>query len=58
VNLGGLPPVFGEELGIRVVGINETETRGRCAQEEQLVLQAQDRVKKLLEQAQQLISWM
>ena len=54
VNLEDLPPVFGEELGIRVAGIDAPEIRGRCAQEEQLALQARDRVRELLEQAQQI----
>ena len=54
VNLKDLPPVFGEELGIRVAGIDAPEIRGRCAQEEQLALQARDRVRELLEQAQQI----
>ena len=54
VNLKDLPPVFGEELGIRVAGIEAPEIRGRCAQEEQLALQARDRVRELLEQAQQI----
>ena len=54
VNLKGLPPVFGEELGIRVAGIKAPEIRGRCAQEEQLALKARDHVRELLEQAQQI----
>ena len=59
VNLKDLPPVFGEELGIRVAGIEAPEIRGQCAQEEQLALQARDRVRELLEQAQQidLVVW-
>ena len=30
VNLKNLPSVFGEEFGIRVVGIDTPEIRGRC----------------------------
>ena len=37
-----------------MAGIDAPEIRGRCAQEEQLALQAQDRVRELLEQAQQI----
>ena len=54
VNLKDLPHVFGEELGIRVAGVNAPEIRGRCAQEDQPALQARDRVRELLEQAQQI----
>ena len=54
VNLKNLPSVFGEELGIRVAGIDAPEIRGKCAQEEQMALQARDRVRELLEQAQQI----
>ena len=37
-----------------MAGIDAPEIRGRCAQEEQLALQARDRVRELLEQAQQI----
>ena len=30
VNLKNLPSVFGEEFGIRAVGIDSPEIRGRC----------------------------
>ena len=54
VNLKDLPHVFGEELGIRVAGVNAPEIRGQCAQEDQPALQARNRVRELLEQAQQI----
>jgi len=38
VNLKNLPSVFGEELGIRVAGIDAPEIRGKCAREEQMAL--------------------
>ena len=58
VNLKDLPHVFGEELGIRVVGVNAPEIRGRCAQEDQPALQARDRVRELLGRLNRLTSWM
>ena len=54
VNLKDQPHVFSEELGIRVAGVDAPKIRGRCAQEDQLALQARDRVRELLEQAQQI----
>lgn len=54
VNWKNLPSVFGEKLGIRVVGIDASEIRSRWTQEEQLAPHTKDRVWDLLEQARQI----
>lgn len=54
VNWKNLPSVFGEKLGIRVVGIDASEIRSRWTQEEQMAPHTKDRVWDLLEQARQI----
>ena len=49
VTFHGVPPIFGDKIGLRIWGVDTPEKRGKCEQEKALALRAQtfvwDRVK-------------
>ena len=51
VDVKGIPAVFGDDIGIRVAGVDTPEIRGKCAAEKKLAIKARDRVRGLLESA-------
>lgn len=51
VNIPGWPPVVGEEIGIRVRGVDTPEIRGKCSREKQQALQARDYLRRHLAEA-------
>lgn len=48
VTIAELPPLFGEELGIRVRGVDTPEIRGQCEDEKVRAKQARDYAEQLL----------
>ena len=53
-DLPGIHPLFGENIPVRLAGVDTPEIRGRCAKEKRLALDARDRVRKLLADAQRI----
>ncbi len=51
VDIAGVPAVFGDDIGIRVRGIDTPEIRGKCEQEKRLAYIARDFVIELFENA-------
>ena len=51
VDVKGIPAVFGDDIGIRVAGVDTPEIKGKCAAEKKLAIKARDRVRGLLESA-------
>ena len=47
----GLPAVFGDDINIRVAGVDTPEIRGKCPAEKALAIEARDRVRELLTKA-------
>jgi len=47
----GLPAVFGDDINIRVAGVDTPEIRGKCPAEKALAIEARDRVRELLTNA-------
>lgn len=60
INLDGLPPVFGKDIGIRIFGVDTPELRSRCPTEEgkvrerRLAREARDAVIDLVEHSQEI----
>ena len=48
-------PFFGENIPVRLAGIDTPEKRGKCQKEEDLAIKARDRVRTLLSQAQTIV---
>lgn len=51
VNIKGWPPIVGENIGIRIRGIDTPEIRGKCHEEKELAVKARDFVDDLLSNA-------
>lgn len=51
VNIKGWPPIVGENIGIRIRGIDTPEIRGKCPKEKELAVKARDFVNDLLSNA-------
>ncbi len=51
VDLKDQHPLFGDDISVRVAGIDTPEIRGKCAQEKELAREAKKIVKDLLENA-------
>lgn len=51
VDLDLLPPIIGENIPIRLRGIDTPEIQGRCNQEKTLAYAARDRLHQLIQQA-------
>ena len=47
----GLPAVFGDDINIRVAGVDTPEIRGKSPAEKALAIEARDRVRELLTNA-------
>lgn len=54
ITIPGLPAVFGEKLGLRLVGIDTPEMKGKCAEEKALAKQAKAFLNAKLESAQDI----
>lgn len=54
VNLIGYPPLIGENIAIRVNGIDTPEIRGKCAYEKELAKKARDYTRALLSEAKSI----
>ena len=54
VNIDNLPPILGQNIAIRVNGIDTPEIRGKCQKEKILAIQARDFVKDKLLNAKQI----
>ncbi len=48
VNIDSLPPIIGQNIAIRVNGIDTPEIRGKCKKEKELAINARDFVRNLL----------
>ena len=51
VDIADIPAVFGDDIGIRVRGIDTPEIRGKCDQEKHLAYKSRDFVIRVLENA-------
>ena len=51
VDIADIPAVFGDDIGIRVRGIDTPEIRGKCDQEKYLAYKSRDFVIRVLENA-------
>jgi len=51
VDIPGYPPIIGDDISIRVNGIDTPEIRGKCAREKNLAKKAKQQVKSLLANA-------
>ena len=51
-DLPGIHPFFGENIPVRLAGIDTPEIRGKCQHEKDLAIEARDYVRGILEQAQ------
>ncbi|MCI5165188.1 MAG: thermonuclease family protein [Candidatus Electrothrix sp. GM3_4] len=54
VDLKGQHPLFGDNIPIRVAGIDTPEIRGKCAQEKELAREAKNVVHKIMSKAQKI----
>lgn len=45
VDIPGVPPVFGDDVGVRVMGVDTPEMRGGTPETRRLAIQARDRVR-------------
>ena len=54
VNLPGLPPLFGEGVSVRLIGIDTAEMRGHGPCEKEKAIQARDFVKQTLLRAKRI----
>jgi micrococcal nuclease len=54
ISIPGLPSVFGDKLGLRLVGIDTPEMKGRCDEERALAKQAKAFLNARLESAQDI----
>ena len=54
VELPGLPAVFGKKLGVRLLGIDTPEIRGKCAKEKALAQEAKAAIWKLVSEAKRI----
>lgn len=52
MNIKGWPPIVGENIGIRIRGIDTPEIRGKCPEEKELAIKARDYVELLLKSAE------
>ena len=48
VNIDEFPPIIGENIAIRILGIDTPEIKGKCQQERQLAIKARDFTRKYL----------
>ena len=48
VNIDEFPPILGENIAIRILGIDTPEIKGNCQQERQLAIKARDFTRKYL----------
>ena len=48
VNIDEFPPIIGENIAIRILGIDTPEINGNCQQERQLAIKARDFTRKYL----------
>lgn len=48
VNIDELPPIIGENIAIRILGIDTPEIKGNCQRERQLAIKARDFTRKYL----------
>ena len=48
VNIDEFPPIIGENIDIRILGIDTPEIKGNCQQERQLAIKARDFTRKYL----------
>ena len=48
VNIDEFPPIIGENIAIRILGIDTPEIKGNCQQERQLAIKARDFTRKYL----------
>lgn len=53
-DIAGYPPLIGDDIGIRVRGVDCPEIRGSCDRERQLAREARDFVEELLGSADQI----
>ncbi|MCI5132304.1 MAG: thermonuclease family protein [Candidatus Electrothrix sp. EH2] len=54
VDLKGQHPLFGDDIPVRVAGIDTPEIRGKCAQEKALAREAKGVVEKVLKKARRI----
>ena len=54
ISIPGLPSVFGDKLGLRLVGIDTPEMKGKCEEERALAKQAKAFLNSRLESAQDI----
>ncbi len=54
VDIPGYPPIIGDDISIRVNGIDTPEIRGKCDKEKALAKKAKEQVKYLLVNAQNI----
>jgi endonuclease YncB( thermonuclease family) len=54
ISIPGLPPIFGNKLGLRLVGIDTPEMKGKCDEERALAQQAKAFLNSRLETAQEI----
>ena len=54
-NLPGLHPIIGDEISIRINGIDTPETRGKCEKEKYNAKQAKEMVADVLKDAEQIV---
>jgi len=50
----GVHPLFGENISVRIAGIDTPEVKGKCQQEKALAKEARDLVRGILENAQRV----
>tara|TARA_B100001094_G_C18111973_1_gene761722 strand:- start:6 stop:380 length:375 start_codon:yes stop_codon:yes gene_type:complete len=48
VNIDEFPPIIGENIAIRILGIDTPEIKGNCQRERQLAIKARDFTRKYL----------
>lgn len=54
VNIGCVPDIFGNKIGIRVNGIDTPEIRGKCQKEKDIAYVARDFVRNILENSKKI----
>lgn len=55
VDIPGVSPLFGENISVRVRGLDAPEIRAKCQKEKAMALEAKERVHQFLEQAKHII---
>jgi micrococcal nuclease len=54
VDLKGQHPLFGDNISVRIAGVDTPEIKGKCAQEKKLAREAKKVVKKIMSKARKI----